>query len=131
MPGPIHNACSRGTNRLIQDGAGLAASVADILQSLESRTGEPLPTPLAEDLDIDDLAAGLRHQPEPEASVLARRVWAVLDSGAVDVEALASRLAASPGSLAAALLELELCGLVEKLPGPRYVRASPRTRASG
>lgn len=123
VPGPIHNPTSRGTHRLIQDGAALVTSVADILRVLGARTGEPLPEPAAA-LDEDDLADQLDRDPDPSTSQLARRAWAALGNGTMDVEEMAATLGAAPGTLATALLELELAGLVRKLPGPRYSRAA-------
>jgi DNA processing protein len=125
VPGPIHNPTSAGTNRLIQEGAALATSAADILRILESRTSEPLPERLAEGLDIDGLEERLERQPDPGASELARRIWDGLAAGARAVDDLADELGAAPAALAVALLELELAGLVERLPGPRYARALP------
>jgi len=122
VPGPIHNPTSAGTNRLIQEGAALVTSAADILRILESRTGEPLPAPLADGLNVDSLEEQLRQEPEPAASELARRVWEALAAGTLDVEQIALAVAAPPAALASALLELELAGLVERLPGPRYAR---------
>lgn len=127
VPGPIHNPTSAGTNRLIQDGAALVTSVADILHVLESRTGEPLPEPLRAGLDRDRLDEPPNTPPDPAASALAHRLWTALEEGACDVEGLGARVGADPAPLAAALLELELAGLVRKLPGPRYVSAAPRT----
>jgi DNA processing protein len=123
VPGPIHNPTSAGTNRLIQDGAALVTSAADVLRIMESRTGEQLPQPLAGGLDVDDLEDQLQREPEPGASELARRAWSALESGARGVDDLVEDLGAAPASLAAALLELELAGLVQKLPGPRFARA--------
>ncbi|HSG81514.1 MAG TPA: DNA-processing protein DprA [Gemmatimonadota bacterium] len=123
VPGPIHNPTSAGTSRLIQEGAALVTSAADILRILESRTGESLPGPLAQGLDIDELEARLRRQPEPGSSELARRVWDALKSGACGVDELSEDLGTTSATLSAALLELELAGLVERLPGPRYARA--------
>ncbi len=123
VPGPIHNESTRGTHRLIQDGAFLVTSAADILDVLGSRAGEPVPLPQAESADAG--ACKPAHaRLHSSASALARRVWTALEVGAVDVEDLAGAVGAAPAALASALLELELAGLVEKLPGPRYVRAS-------
>jgi len=123
VPGPIHNPTSQGPNRLIQDGAALVTSAADILRVLETRTGEPLPERLAAGGDALDFEEA---RPQPADSELARRIWAALESGAVDLETLATDLGAEPAALSVALLELELSGLIEKLPGPRYARVRAR-----
>ncbi len=128
VPGPIHNPTSLGPNRLIQDGAALVTSAADVLRVMESRTGEPLPEPLAAGLDLAGLDERLQDEPQPAGSELARRVWAALEDGGKDLEALAAALGAAPGALASALLELELAGLVHKLPGPRYERVRARLK---
>jgi DNA processing protein len=125
VPGPIHNPTSCGPNRLIQDGAALVTSAADILRVLESRTGEPLPQPLAAGSDTLDLE---EVHPEPAASELARRIWTALETGAMELETLATELGAEPAPLSLALLELELSGLIEKLPGPRYARVRARLK---
>ena len=131
VPGPIHNPTSRGTNRLIQEGAALVPSAADILRVLQSRTGEPLPVPLAAGLNIEDLEARLEREPDAGASELARRVWDGLEGAARGIDDLAEDLGAAPDALATALLELELAGLVERRPGPRYARVlSPRSYLS-
>jgi DNA processing protein len=124
VPGPIHNPTSQGTNLLIQDGAALVTSVADVLRALEARTGEPLPQPMTDGLDLDELARSIERQPEPGASELARRVWAALENGDALLEDIGLTVGAAPAALTAALLELELAGLVQKLPGPRYSRVS-------
>lgn len=121
VPGPIHNPTSAGTNRLIQEGAALATSAADILRVMGSRTGEPLPGPMCV-LDVDALKERLECEPRPAASELARRAWTALDGGARGLDELTAELGATPAALAAALLELELAGLVQKLAGPRYAR---------
>ncbi len=128
VPGPIHNRVSHGPNRLIQDGAALVTSAADILRVLESRTGEPLPEPLTGDNKLDLNEVHQQRHLEPAASELARRIWSALETGAMDVESLASEMGAEPAPLSVALLELELSGLIEKLPGPRYARVRARVK---
>lgn len=122
VPGPIHNQTSQGTNRLIREGAALVTCAADVLRVLESRTGEPLPEPLAAGLDIDDLEARLAREPDAGASELTRRVWGALDGAMCGVDDLVDALGAAPEAISAALLELELAGLIERLAGPRYAR---------
>ena len=97
---------------------------------MQSRTGEPLPGPLAGDLDVDDLEENLHREPEPGASELARRIWEALADGTIDVEQILSAVGATPAALASALLELELAGLIERLPGPSYARALKTLRGS-
>ncbi len=122
VPGPIHNPTSLGTNRLIQDGAALVITAADVLRVMESRTGEPLPEPLIAGIDVDDLDQTLQQELDPGASALARRLWTALEGGGMDVEALTAAIGADPAALSTALLELELSGLVRRLPGARYER---------
>ena len=122
VPGPIHNPTSRGTNRLIQEGAALVTSVADILEVLGSRCGEPLPEPFAAGLDPAEFSADLSREPQPAASELARRIWGALTEGDSDLDQLAATTGAGQAALVPALVELELAGLVRKLPGPRYAR---------
>lgn len=122
VPGPIYNPTSQGTNRLIKEGAALVTCAADVLRIMESRTGEPLPEPLAAGLDIDELETRLECEPDAGASELARRVWGALDGAVRGVDDLAENLGAAPEALSAALLELELAGFVERRPGARYTR---------
>jgi DNA processing protein len=122
VPGPIHNPTSFGTNRLIQDGAALVTSAADVLRVMGSRTDEPLPEQLGR-VDVDDPAFRLQQEPDPAASALARRVWDALEEGTSDLDTLTAVVGSAPGALASALLELELSGLVQKSPGPRYRRS--------
>jgi len=98
-------------------------SAADILEVLGSRADEVVPPPGAESAAAHTCDS-TQVQPCSAASELARRVWTALEAGSVDVEDLAGAVGAAPGPLASALLELELAGLVQKLPGPRYARAT-------
>ena len=120
VPGPIHHEGSRGTHRLIRDGAALVTCAADIVETMRARTGEPLPL-----ASVPTAGAGESAGPRPagNASSLARAVWSELERGASDADGLAAAVGSDPAGLYSALLELELSGLIERLPGPRYRRA--------
>lgn len=102
VPGPITRRESAGCNRLIRDGAHLVEGVEDILAVLGTQA---------------------RATPAPPAlGPHEQLVWDLLEAGAsYDRLHVASQLAA--GDLAAALLSLEVKGLIRRLPGQVYVRA--------
>lgn len=105
VPGPITSDASRGSNRLIQDGAKLALSVDDVLSEL----GMP---PL---LRTDRTECAL----SPEA----QRVHALLSLEPLDPSELVSQTGLTHGQVSQVLVELVLSGLVQELPGRRYIRA--------
>jgi DNA processing protein len=114
IPGSIHSALSKGCHQLIQEGAKLVESAADVL-------GELRISPLA--------AMGWAHAPAaPPAAPAAgasRAGHAVLEAMAhepVDADTLALLCASAPGQLSLVLLELELAGKVERLPGGLFQR---------
>jgi DNA processing protein len=101
VPGPIDAATSRGTNRLIRDGARVLLDVRDVLEAIGAQVRMPVgarvraPAP-----EADASARGL--------SPLARQVLACLAREPESRDALSRRLRRPPEALAAALLELEL-----------------------
>lgn len=109
VPGSIFSAGSEGTNRLIQYGAKLVHEPQDILDELPR------------DLQLQLARA---NPPKPPSQPL-REVLEVFSSDeGLHVESAAIRLGRSLPSLSEALLELELGGWLEALPGGRYVRRS-------
>jgi DNA processing protein len=103
IPGSIHSPLARGCHRLIRDGAKLVEQASDILEELQ------LPTAAT--------AAAAPSAAAPHPGLLA-----ALGEDPVDLDTLAARAGLDGGSLAAALLELELAQYVERLPGNRYQR---------
>ncbi len=111
VPGNIYQAGSIGPNRLIQEGARLVTGIDDILSELggiatgqqgrEERIVRPLPDTLSE---------------------LERRIAVFLQDEPVHVDALVMQLDLSPASILAALLGLELAGVVTQLPGKMFVK---------
>jgi len=103
IPGSIHSPLAKGCHRLIREGAKLVESAHDI----------------AEDLGLERApgVAPTTAEPGPHAELLA-----LLGHDPVDLDTLAARSGRAAGTLAAALLELELTQDVERLPGNRYQR---------
>lgn len=109
VPGPLDAPTSLGTNRLIQQGAGLLIEAADVLS------------------DLDIVATPLRGASAEPGSALARKLLAALRQRALARDNLPLALGRPPSELAAALLELELAGLVQEDRDGRLrvVRAPP------
>jgi DNA processing protein len=93
VPGPIDAATSRGSNRLIRDGARVLLDVRDVLEAMGAEVRVP---------------AAARARPAPGLSPLAGAILASLAEYPEGRDALCRRLARPPEALAAALLELEL-----------------------
>jgi DNA processing protein len=101
VPGPVSSWRAKGVNALLHDGAMLIRDAGDVLDAIGLHR-DP----------VADLSAGL----EPRLASLVRAVGAGRDTLAA--------LAGSPDqaqSTLAALTELELLGLLRRVPGGRYV----------
>lgn len=116
VPGSPLDPRAEGCNGLIRQGAALIRSAEDVLEALEGprrllSTARDRPAPPA------------LPEPEPEGD-LAARLFELIGPSAVDLDALSRDLGAAPSALAAALLELELAGRVERLSGGMVARAA-------
>lgn len=108
IPGSIHAPQSRGCHALIKQGAKLVETAADVLVELRLAA-----------------AAGSRSVGVPVAeqpSAAGDPVLAALGHDPVTLDALAVRTGWSPAELSAHLLELELAGRVNRLPGQLFQR---------
>jgi DNA processing protein len=114
-PGPIDRAQSRGTNRLIRDGA---KPLLEILDVVEETLGEHLKRGFAED---EALAAASRP-PAPAGEP--GEVWRALAAGPADTDALVEKTGLNAARVNAALLELELTGRARRRPGNIYEAAT-------
>jgi DNA processing protein len=111
VPGGIDRKTSYGTNLLIKQGAHPVTNVAEILEIL----GHTPPTE----------ALTERHTPEGTSlDKPASNVLAFLDLTPRHSDELARHSGLTAIELSAILLQLELQGLAEKLPGGRFIRSN-------
>jgi DNA processing protein len=107
IPGSIHSPFSKGSHRLIKDGAKLVETAQDVLEELGGPTstgdsGTPAVAPDAEG-DPGRVLDALGHDP-------------------AGVDVLAARTGLSAEATSVALVELELSGRVSPLPGGTFQR---------
>ena len=136
VPGPIEGGRSRGCHRLIQDGAGLADSPADVLRALGLAVEEDLKLPSPTRRISSTRAVPVLRVPEVVGASAAASLFEEPD-GLTDTE---SRLIVAFGSeprhadeagrqaglgaseVAVALTLLEMKGLLRREPGNLFVR---------
>jgi DNA processing protein len=107
VPGNINFMSSRGTNRLIKEGAKLVEGVEDILEELPRRgNGEGTPQPPPFSLTPGEAA-----------------VYSLLAESPLHIDDITVRSSLTPGETAAILLHLELKGAVIQLPGKNFALA--------
>ena len=110
VPGEVGASRSRGAHRLIRQGAKLVENVDDILEEIAPQLlsrggGAAPPAPLA--------------LPE-QAGADQRKVFTLLEAGALQVDEVIEKSALGAPRVLAILLELELQGYVRQLPGKKY-----------
>ncbi len=110
VPGPPEHPSSSGTNELLRDGATLVRHAADVALSLN--------------LSIDPV----RVSPTPGRGCALR---SVLAGGPLGVDEISEKTGLDGPSLLRRLAELELLGVVERLPGARYGLCRPGVPARG
>lgn len=97
LPGSIHAALAKGCHQLIREGAQLVECVDDVLLALSM-------APLVRDA-----------QPAPAAPASA--VLAILGDDAMHIDAILAAGTMSASALSAELLDLEMAGVIARLPG--------------
>ncbi|QNK03306.1 DNA-processing protein DprA [Dyella telluris] len=119
LPGSIHNPLAHGCHRLIRDGARLVETAAEIVEVLA-----PAAVALGRELAVR-LDGAAVATPQETASDVDPSLLALLDAlghRPVALDELAAFTGKTVAELASALLQLELEGRVESLPGSRYQR---------
>jgi DNA processing protein len=108
VPGPVGPATSEGPHQLLRDGAGLAASSADVLRALG--------------LEEAPLRAPAAAEPQDPRQ---RRVLVALREAPAATDALAVRLDLSPAAVGALLVGLEIDGHVQRDRDGSWAPTSP------
>ncbi|HET9707708.1 MAG TPA: DNA-processing protein DprA [Gemmatimonadales bacterium] len=117
VPGPITSPTSEGCNKLIQQGAKPALSVADVLEEL-GLSAPVVQGPAAGGLTPDSRPGSTSRPQRPDdLTVLQRTLWDTLASEPTHVDALVAGAGQDVGQVLTALTELELRGLVDQKPG--------------
>lgn len=116
VPGSIHSPVARGCHRLIREGAKLVESVEDVLVELRGQMHGPVRGPAHGPM------RGGRHGRKPPHSRAASVVLDAIGWDPADPDALVARTGLAAGEVTAALLELELAGLVARWVDGRYGR---------
>ncbi|MEG0750458.1 MAG: DNA-processing protein DprA [Oscillospiraceae bacterium] len=112
VPGSIFSQNSEGTNRLLKQGAAPATDALDILESIGvAPISEYIQTTLEQ------------TTPSREIKGARKKIYDALADCELDCDALAAKTGLQPGELLAELCELEMDGVVETLPGPKYRRS--------
>ncbi len=109
VPGSILSPKSRGTNRLIQEGAKLVTSAEDVLAELRPQ----LPALVRE---------ARRQEPAVALTELERKVLASLSTEPLHIDVISKNNGLSPAQTLTLLLSLELKDLVRQLAGKMFVR---------
>ena len=114
IPGSIHSPLSRGCHMLIKQGAKLVDSAQDVLEEFGKVSAPKIP------------AANAAWEP-PAGAAIHHTTQALLTAMGYDpvgLDALAARTGRSAADLNGALLELELEGRVNRLPGQLFQRCA-------
>jgi DNA processing protein len=116
VPGEVGASQSRGTHRLIKQGAKLVEEVPDIIEEIAPQL-----------LYRAMASAESMVQPLPDVPEPARRVLRLLQSGPVEIDQLIQSSGLSAAKTSDILLNMELEGLLRQLPGKRFELNYSRT----
>ena len=116
VPGRADSILSRGTNKLIKDGAKLTEDVEDILNEFEYL----FPKRDTEQAEADLLGGGTK--PALRLSEAEEKVMAHLGQEETAIDEIIRASGLTTACVSATLLALEMKRLVRQLPGKQYVR---------
>jgi DNA processing protein len=119
VPGSISSYKSKGTNKLIKDGARLVEDFRDVVEELATKLGGEVLGRLK------DFSAGTHGAEAGKIAGLSgdeAKVAELLADGSLHMDDLLNKTGTDMGRISAALVNLELKGLVEQVEGGKYAR---------
>ncbi len=120
IPGSIHAPQSRGCHALIKQGAKLVESAQDVLE--ECRWGTPAASETTPASDEGTAEGAQEPLQEPHAAPHESALLQAIGYDPVGLDALVNRTGLDTASLQVQLLELELDGVIARLPGALFQR---------
>lgn len=130
VPGAVGSAGSRGTNRLIKQGAKLIENVEDILEEILPQAG--IAQPLPEQLPLTPAGGVRADDPDGEAEPIPsktpaldereKRLLSLITHEPVHVDRLIAASGLAIQEVQAGLLVLELNQIIRRLPGNLFTR---------
>lgn len=128
VPGGIDADGSKGTNKLIKEGAKLIEGADDILEEILPQIRSKLAPPFAAKVDKPRVSADDPVADKPTASRQEElnneegQLLKYLSAGPVNVDQLIALTGGKAGEILNNLLLLELKGFIRQLPGKQFVR---------
>jgi DNA processing protein len=110
VPGDIDNESSKGTNRLIKEGAKIALSVHEVIEEL----GFEIQNQIQQE---NKTSSAQIHLSEDEY-----KIYELLNHEPQHIDIISSHSKADVGALMGQMLNLEIKGAIKQLPGQYYVR---------
>lgn len=104
VPGNVLDRRSRGTNKLIKEGAKLVESARDIIEEILPQVAPKEPVQKRMDFSPDEST-----------------VFRLLENGPTHIDTIIKQTGLNPGVLSNVLLSMELSGIIEQLPGNFYI----------
>jgi len=124
VPGSIDVSGSRGTNKLIKQGAKLIENIDDILEEILPQAGI-IPAPVKADASGHDTAGRRgKNEPVPDKTLTEneKAIWQVISQKPVHIDQIITATGRTAAEVLSGLLSLELKDVIEQKPGKLYVR---------
>jgi DNA processing protein len=118
VPGSIDSTGSRGTHKLIKEGAKLIENVYDILDEILPQVD--IKQPECEKLPISPESSGTIINYSHKLNERENSVLQIISSKAVAIDDIISQAGLKPNDVLNILLTLELRGIIKQLPGKMY-----------